>query len=141
METGLRGKAAIVTGAASGIGLACSRALAAEGASVVCADLDRDGAVRAAEDVGGLGIAVDVTDPASCDELVSATTTRFGSLDVLVTCAGVFHATPFDQITVEGVAALDANERCVLSVLSRFAVLAHTAHDLKVLGRFLENAA
>jgi len=101
VDTQLEGKTAIVTGAAGGIGLACSRALAQEGANVVCADLDGEGAVRAAQEVGGLGIAVDVTDPSSCEQLVVAATSRFGALDVLVTCAGVFHATPFDRITVE----------------------------------------
>lgn len=101
MDTGLDGRTAIVTGAASGIGLACSRALAAEGANVVCADLDELGAARTAEEVAGLGVAVDVTDSASCEELVATATGRFGSLDVLVTCAGVFHATPFDQITAD----------------------------------------
>ena len=67
----------------------------------MCADLDEGDAARAAEEVGGLGMALDVTDPASCDEPVAATTSRFGALDVLVTCAGVFHATPFDRITPE----------------------------------------
>jgi 3-oxoacyl-[acyl-carrier protein] reductase len=101
VDTGLAGKTAIVTGAAGGIGLACSRALAREDANVVCADVDGDGAAQAAEEVGGLGVRVDVTDPESCRALVSAATSRFGALDVLVTCAGIFHATPFDRITAE----------------------------------------
>jgi 3-oxoacyl-[acyl-carrier protein] reductase len=101
MDTGLAGRTAIVTGAASGIGRACVRALAGEGARVVCGDRDRDGAMLAAEEIGGVGVEVDVTDPAGCAELVAEATGRFGSLDVLVTCAGIFHATPFDRITVD----------------------------------------
>jgi 3-oxoacyl-[acyl-carrier protein] reductase len=88
-----------VTGAASGIGAACARALAAEGANVVCADIDRDGALFTAHETGGLGVETDVTDPASCEELVSVATSTYRTLDVLVTSAGVFHATPIDRIT------------------------------------------
>ena len=51
METGLAGKSAIVTGGASGIGLACARALAGEGASVLLADLNEEAAARAAEEL------------------------------------------------------------------------------------------
>ncbi len=103
METGLAGKTAIVTGAASGIGLACSRALAGEGARVALADVDAAGITRAAAQIGGesIGIQVDVSDPESVAAMVAAAVERFGRLDVLVTCAGIFHATPFDQITPE----------------------------------------
>lgn len=103
MDTGLRGKAAIVTGAASGIGLACARALAAEGAKVALADLDGDGATRAAAGIGGesVGTRVDVADPESVERMVAAAVERFRKLDVLVTCAGIFHSTPFDRITAE----------------------------------------
>jgi 3-oxoacyl-[acyl-carrier protein] reductase len=101
VDTGLEGKTAIVTGAAGGIGLASSRALASEGAHVVCADLDEVGAERTAVEVGGIGVGVDVTDPAACERLVEEATTRYGSLDVLVTCAGIFHDTPLDRITAE----------------------------------------
>lgn len=103
MDAGLAGKAALVTGAASGIGLACALALAREGAHVVCADLDEAAAGRAAERLGGpsIGTRVDVTSPSDCARLVDETAGRLGGLDVLVTCAGVFHATPFDRITAD----------------------------------------
>lgn len=103
METGLEGKTAIVTGAASGIGFACARALSHEGARVVLGDVDGEGAERAAAQVGGdaLGVRVDVTDAADCEGLVLQATSRFAGPDVLVTCAGIFHATPFDEIAPE----------------------------------------
>ena len=92
MDYGLTGKAAIVTGAAGGIGLACCRALVGEGASVVVADLDGQQRRR--------GLATSAR-PASASErmfrrvkdaqrLVDAAVSTFGRLDVLVTCAGVF---------------------------------------------------
>jgi NAD(P)-dependent dehydrogenase (short-subunit alcohol dehydrogenase family) len=103
MSSGLAGKVAIVTGAASGIGLECAAALARAGARVACADLDGSAAERAATRLGGdaIGIRVDVTRAEDCARLVEETTGRLGGLDVLVTSAGVFHATPFDQITAE----------------------------------------
>jgi 3-oxoacyl-[acyl-carrier protein] reductase len=95
------GSAAIVTGAAGGIGLACARGLAAEGARVFLADLDATEVEAAAVEVGGEAAAgvCDVKVPEDCRRLVAEVTSRWGRLDVLVTCAGVFHATPFDRIT------------------------------------------
>jgi 3-oxoacyl-[acyl-carrier protein] reductase len=91
VDVGLAGKVAIVTGAASGIGHACTEALEAERASVLACDLDAvDGALQ-----------VDVAKPEEAQRMVDEAVGRFGRLDVLVTCAGVFHATPFDQITPE----------------------------------------
>lgn len=100
METGLAGKAAIVTGAARGIGFACARALAAEGAGVVLADVDGEAATAGAIELGPehTGVAVDVTDKDDVGRMVDVTLARFGRLDVLVTCAGIFHDTPFDRI-------------------------------------------
>jgi 3-oxoacyl-[acyl-carrier protein] reductase len=103
VDTGLAGKTAIVTGAASGIGLSCALALAREGAKVVLGDIDGEGAARAAADIDGdcVGVRVDITSAEDCQRLVTEATSRWKTLDVLVTSAGIFHATPFDQITPE----------------------------------------
>lgn len=103
MDYELAGKAAIVTGAAGGIGLACCRALVGEGASVVVADLDGTAAAARAHELGTtcVGIGVDVASADDAQRLVEAAVSTFGRLDVLVTCAGVFHATPFDEIKAD----------------------------------------
>ena len=102
METGLAGRTALVTGSAGGIGRACAFALATEGAKVVLADVDAQAAEQASREVGGAASsAVDVTDADDVRRLVTKIVEDFGSLDVLVTCAGVFHATPFDEISAE----------------------------------------
>lgn len=100
MDTGLTGKVAIVTGAASGIGLRCAHALADEGAHVVLADLDHDSARSASTRMPGqaLALAVDVTDATSVRAMIDGTIERWDTIDILVTSAGVFHATPLDEI-------------------------------------------
>jgi len=90
----LEGKVALVTGAASGLGLAIALRFGAEGARVVCADLDAGGAAAAAaalRDSGGEGIdaAVDVTDLASVERAVALAIDTYGALDVLVANAGI----------------------------------------------------
>ena len=101
METGLDGKTAAVTGAASGIGLACSRALADEGATVVLADIDEAGVSAAADDVGGHAVTADVTRPEHARRVVEEAVRYSGRLDVLVACAGVFSSTPADRLEAE----------------------------------------
>jgi len=90
----LKDKVAIITGAASGIGLATAKVFAAEGARVVLADIDaeRTETARAAvAQIGGdtLGLRVDVTDRTSVDAMVAATLARFGRIDCLVNNAGI----------------------------------------------------
>ena len=84
---------ALVTGAASGIGKAIARRLAAEGACVVIADLDLDKAQAAAAEIGGtdvaIGLKADVTSEADVAAAVDATVLAFGGLDLVVNNAGL----------------------------------------------------
>jgi NAD(P)-dependent dehydrogenase (short-subunit alcohol dehydrogenase family) len=88
-------KVAIVTGGASGIGLATARRLASEGARVVIADRDAKGAADAAtklhaeHGVEAWGAACDVADEAAVSGAVRATIDRFGGLDIVVNNAGL----------------------------------------------------
>ena len=84
------GKVAIVTGAAGGIGEAYARALAADGANVVVADVDAERGEKVASDVGGLFVRTDVSDVASTQALAAATTERFGGIDLLVNNAAIY---------------------------------------------------
>ncbi|GII05104.1 SDR family oxidoreductase [Planobispora takensis] len=82
-------KVAIVTGAAQGIGEAYARALAAEGASVVVADVSEKGAA-VAEEIEGLYVRTDVSDPESVRAMAAAAAERFGGVDHLVNNAAIF---------------------------------------------------
>jgi 2-hydroxycyclohexanecarboxyl-CoA dehydrogenase len=84
----LEGKAALVTGGASGIGAATARRLAAEGARVAIADLDLAGARQVAGEVDGAAVEMDVADVASVQAGVAAAGEAVGPPDVLVNNAG-----------------------------------------------------
>jgi 3-hydroxybutyrate dehydrogenase len=86
-ERDLDGRRAVVTGGASGIGLACARALAARGAHVVIADLNADAARAAADAVDGDAWAVDLSDTRALDDL------RLDA-DILVNNAGIQRVAP-----------------------------------------------
>lgn len=91
----LRDKVALVTGAAQGIGFACARAFAREGARVMLADRDEDTGRKAAETVGGRFARCDVSRKAEVDGAVEAAVAAFGRLDILVANAGIVHAAEF----------------------------------------------
>jgi NAD(P)-dependent dehydrogenase (short-subunit alcohol dehydrogenase family) len=85
----LQGRVAVVTGGASGIGLATARRLAAEGASVVVADVSPEAGQAAAAEVGGTFTAVDVTDAGQVDALFASTAAAHGSVDIAFNNAGI----------------------------------------------------
>ena len=91
---------ALVTGGASGFGLAVARKLADQGARVAIADLDETRLEAAARDDGRLvPVALDVTDKASAEAGISRAVSELGGLDTLVSCAGVIHVKPLDEVT------------------------------------------
>ncbi len=100
-------KVAIVTGSAGGIGEAYARALAAEGAAVVVADIDEAKAGQVAASIkadGGRAIAVrvDVSDPASAEAMAAATVEAFGGIDLLVNNAAIYGTMQLDfLITID----------------------------------------
>ena len=90
----LEGHTAIVTGGASGIGLATARILADVGAAVVVADINQEAGAKAAEDLRARGgdalfVRTDVAEAADVERLVTATTGRYESVEILMHFAGV----------------------------------------------------
>ncbi|MGX9899005.1 3-oxoacyl-ACP reductase [Arthrobacter sp. SA17] len=85
----LKDRSAVITGGASGIGLATARRLASEGAKVVIADVDPTAGLRAAEEVGGLFVKVDVTSEEDVKNLYAVTNETYGSVDIAFNNAGI----------------------------------------------------
>jgi 2-dehydro-3-deoxy-D-gluconate 5-dehydrogenase len=104
----LGGRVAVVTGAATGIGEAIARTLAAAGASVVIADIDVAGAQRVAGDIGGTAIDLDVTDADACVRLLGGLAEP---IDILVNNAGSYHdaGSILDQSVASWHRAIDVN--------------------------------
>lgn len=94
-------RVALVTGAASGIGLAVAEALANDGYQVVVADVNSDAGKEQAERIDGHFVQADLTDAAACKALVDEVAAKFGSVDVLVNNAGIQHVSPIEEFPEE----------------------------------------
>jgi NAD(P)-dependent dehydrogenase (short-subunit alcohol dehydrogenase family) len=99
--TRFEGKAAVITGAGSGIGRATALRLAGEGATVVALDID-EGRLKETADLGGDGIIVrptDLTVPSECQAAVAEAVERLGKLDILGNVAGMARNEHFTEVT------------------------------------------
>ena len=97
----LTGKVAHVTGAGKGIGQAIARAMALAGAEVMVSDINPDAAADTAKDIGGISMALDVSDREAVEAALNETVSQLGSLDILVNNAGLYlgYGGPVEQIT------------------------------------------
>jgi NAD(P)-dependent dehydrogenase (short-subunit alcohol dehydrogenase family) len=96
---GLQGRVCIVTGAAQGIGEACARRFAREGALVVLGDIEDARGQGVAREIGGTFVHCDVGDKAQVDALVRKVMDAHGRIDVLVNNAGIFRAAEFLDVS------------------------------------------
>jgi len=87
----LTGRTVLITGGASGIGAACARRLAADGARVLIADVDGGAAAKLAAELGQHAVRADVARAGDIEAMLDAAWQRWGRLDVLFNNAGVFY--------------------------------------------------
>jgi len=123
-------KQAIVTGAGSGIGAAFCRALAAQGADVVCTDVDGDAAARTAEALGARSARLDVTDAAAVQACVDEVVERAGRLDLMFNNAGITWGGDTELLTLDQWnAIIDVNIRGVVhGVAAAYPLMVRQGH-------------
>ena len=103
MSSTFGNQTAIITGAATGIGLACAHRLAKEGAKIALWDIDAENAEKAAAHISGAqAFQVDVADETSVMAATNATLQHFGTIDILVNSAGIAGAiSPVDEMNTD----------------------------------------
>lgn len=118
----LKDQVAIITGAARGLGLSFAKALADAGASIVIADLDRQAAIKASDEISERGVTsipveVDVTKKDQVDAMVDEVIDRFGKIDILFNNAGiVIHEKAEDMTYEQWSKVMDVNLNSVFLV-------------------------
>ena len=91
-EKPLHRQIAVVTGAASGLGLETARLLKSKGAEVALLDINKEEVIKAAESLGALGVYCDVTDEASVQQAIRQVVSQYGGIDILISNAGAAFA-------------------------------------------------
>ena len=90
-------KCAIVTGAASGIGLAIAKRLSQDNLNIIIADIDKIQGVKVAEELNGLFVQSDLRKTAACQALIKETVGHFGGVDILINNAGFQQVSPIEH--------------------------------------------
>jgi NAD(P)-dependent dehydrogenase (short-subunit alcohol dehydrogenase family) len=122
MAERLNGRSVLITGAASGIGAACARRLANDGAELLLADLNGEGVEALARELGQASIQVDVTRSADIQRMVDSAYERWGRLDVAFNNAGIGQARPLLDLTEQDWdRMLDINLKAVFFTLQAIA--------------------
>jgi meso-butanediol dehydrogenase / (S,S)-butanediol dehydrogenase / diacetyl reductase len=121
----LEGRTALITGAGRGIGAACARRLAAEGARLILADIDGAAVAALARALGQEPLEADVTRPADVEHMVEAAYSRWGRLDVLFNNAGIIKVTPMLDVTPE-----EWDRVMAVNLRAVFFVLQHVARRM-----------
>jgi 3-hydroxybutyrate dehydrogenase len=93
----MQDKVAIVTGAASGIGLAVAKSLAQAGAKVFMADINTEAGEKEAAALGGTFVRTDLSRREQCRQLVDSALTEAGRVDILINNAGIQHVSPIED--------------------------------------------
>jgi NAD(P)-dependent dehydrogenase (short-subunit alcohol dehydrogenase family) len=125
----VEGKVAVITGGASGIGLASARLFAQNGAHVVIVDLNREAGQSAVRGIEGPAIfeAADVSKGADCERVVARATREFGKIDILFNNAGIIRRASatdlseedWDQVMAVNVKAIFLVSRLVIPIMAK----------------------
>lgn len=126
----IAGHAALVTGAASGLGAATAKALADAGAKVACLDLNLEGAEQVASAIGGKAFRADVTQAASLEKAVADAAADQGPARIAVSCAGI--APPKRIVGRDGPQPLEIFAKTIqVNLIGTFNLLRLAAHGMQ----------
>lgn len=117
MNCDLEGKVALITGGGTGIGEACARLLATNGCFVAVVGRRLDPINQVARDIGGLAVQGDASNHNDCRSVVENITSRFGRLDILISCAGIMSEGNITTMATEDwYNSMDANLNSIMEI-------------------------